>query len=169
MVAANAGPERVRAEPHAAAEVSELCDRLPLAIRGAATRLAAHPGWSMGHSATRLRDESRRLHHLDAGDIGVESRLTSACERLDQPARTMFGHLGRSSAYDTDAKQLAMAQGISLGTVETLLDTLADHGLLKIDPITGRYRLPTLFRLFARKHADGTQNWVWQDARHAVS
>ncbi|MFE3044389.1 AfsR/SARP family transcriptional regulator, partial [Kitasatospora indigofera] len=40
-------PARVAAEPRAAAELAERCDRLPLALRLAAARLAARPDWAL--------------------------------------------------------------------------------------------------------------------------
>jgi NB-ARC domain len=42
-----AGVERVAAEPAAASGIAELCDRLPLALRVAAARLASRPAWRL--------------------------------------------------------------------------------------------------------------------------
>ena len=39
------GRQRLAAEPRQAAELTELCGRLPLALRIAGARLAARPHW----------------------------------------------------------------------------------------------------------------------------
>src|SRR5436305_7210101 len=45
LVTLIADPDRVRAEPEAAAELVELCGNLPLAVRIAGNRLARQPSW----------------------------------------------------------------------------------------------------------------------------
>jgi DNA-binding SARP family transcriptional activator len=48
-----AGPDRIAAEPAAAAEVAGCCGGLPLALRIAGARLAARPGWPVTALAVR--------------------------------------------------------------------------------------------------------------------
>ncbi|WP_460370225.1 AfsR/SARP family transcriptional regulator, partial [Actinocorallia lasiicapitis] len=50
------GQRRTRAERHATLEVIGLCSRLPLAVRIAASRLAARPNWTIASLAARLAD-----------------------------------------------------------------------------------------------------------------
>jgi tetratricopeptide (TPR) repeat protein len=56
-----AGPQRVVAEPDAAAAIVAACGRLPLAVRIAGARLAARPHWPLTRMADLLADEHRRL------------------------------------------------------------------------------------------------------------
>lgn len=77
------GPARLAADPAAARELVERCDRLPLALRIAAARLMAHPDWSLGCWTRKLADERRRLQELSAhdADLAVEASSTSATAR----------------------------------------------------------------------------------------
>jgi DNA-binding SARP family transcriptional activator len=68
-----AGRERIDADPQAAAELVDLCVRLPLAIRIAGARLAARPGWHAQVLAQRLADASDRLNELAAGEPALHS------------------------------------------------------------------------------------------------
>ncbi|MGH9764795.1 MAG: hypothetical protein ACREDR_31420, partial [Blastocatellia bacterium] len=58
-----------------AAEIADLCGRLPLALRAAASLLKVTPGLSPRGYATRLQDERNRLRELPAqgGDISVQA------------------------------------------------------------------------------------------------
>lgn len=60
------GEERVRAERQAALDVVGACGFLPLAIRIAASRLAARRTWTVSVLAAKLGDERRRLDELQA-------------------------------------------------------------------------------------------------------
>lgn len=58
------GDDRLSGDPVGAARLSELCDRLPLALRIAAARLAAKPHWTVRTLVSRLEDQHRRLDEL---------------------------------------------------------------------------------------------------------
>ncbi|WP_426502680.1 NB-ARC domain-containing protein [Dactylosporangium sp. McL0621] len=73
------GAERLSAEPEAAAAIVAACSGLPLALRPAGERLAAHPGWPVAALAGRLADSNRRLDEL-AGWPPAGNR------HLDEPA-----------------------------------------------------------------------------------
>ena len=60
------------------------CAGLPLAIRIAASRLAARPSWTIAHLAARLAGERARLAELTAGDMAV--RASFAVSYDDLPA-----------------------------------------------------------------------------------
>ncbi|MEE1735005.1 NB-ARC domain-containing protein, partial [Streptomyces sp. BE147] len=67
------GTERVGAEREAALDVVASCGFLPLAIRIAASRLAARRTWTVSVLAAKLADERRRLDELQAGDLAVKA------------------------------------------------------------------------------------------------
>ncbi|MFI6323741.1 BTAD domain-containing putative transcriptional regulator [Nonomuraea sp. NPDC050556] len=58
------GESRTAAERSAAADTVAACDHLPLAVRVAASRLAARPAWTVAHLRDRLADERRRREPL---------------------------------------------------------------------------------------------------------
>ena len=76
------GHRRVDAEPSATEQVLTACEGLPLAIRIAADRLAARPGWSVRALADRLADESRVLDELVVGDLAVRAGFDADYARL---------------------------------------------------------------------------------------
>lgn len=85
LLAATAGPERIRSDPRAAARIVELCGRLPLAVRIAGARLAEHPSWSAAQLAHRLATAANRLDELRQGDLCL--RTTLAAGRQTWPPR----------------------------------------------------------------------------------
>ncbi|MEU7870083.1 BTAD domain-containing putative transcriptional regulator [Dactylosporangium sp. NPDC049140] len=86
------GAERLSAEPEAAAAIVAACGGLPLALRPAGERLAAHPGWPLAALAGRLADSNRRLHELAGRPADGNRRLDELAgrpadgnRRLDEP------------------------------------------------------------------------------------
>ncbi|WP_433223042.1 BTAD domain-containing putative transcriptional regulator [Dactylosporangium sp. CS-047395] len=75
------GAERLRAEPVAAAAIVEACGGLPLALRPAGERLAAHPSWPL--AALGLDDL--------AGDFKI--KIQQLYGLLDPEARHALDHL----------------------------------------------------------------------------
>lgn len=67
------GESRVAAEREAAAATVAACGFVPLAIRSAASRLAARPAWTVAHLHHRLTEEAR---HRPPGVLGRFSRLS---------------------------------------------------------------------------------------------
>jgi len=96
-----AGPQRVAAEPEAAAEVARWCGHLPLALRIAGARLAARPAWPVAVLAERLGDAQRRLDELELAEVGVRAsfavsfaQLQASQDPSDRTAATAFELLG---------------------------------------------------------------------------
>lgn len=149
LVNAVAG-ERARMQADATATLSELCDYLPLAVWIAATRLAAHRGWTARHAVKRLRGEASLLDWLSAGDISVRSNLRSAYHALDAASRRAFRRLG-CAHDDIDSAYLAGALRISPAEAERLLERLVDGGLLQTSQSSAGYHMPALFTAFAEE------------------
>ena len=84
-----AGTERVTAEPQAAAELVELCGRLPLAVALTASHLRGHPPQrSLADQITRLR-----THGIDAFGAGGRSLrpvFDNSYRSLESQARRLF-------------------------------------------------------------------------------
>ncbi|MCX5208888.1 AfsR/SARP family transcriptional regulator [Kitasatospora sp. NBC_00240] len=97
LLAAVAGTARIAAEPAAAEAVAAACGHLPLALRIAATRISARPGWSLAAFAARLRDEGRRLAELRVGELCVEADFRRAHHRLPAELAAALGDLARAA------------------------------------------------------------------------
>jgi hypothetical protein len=156
LFAAVAGSDRAAAEPEATASVLDSCGGLPLAIRIAASRLAARPGWTVSHLAARLAE-------LTAGEIAVgvslavsyHALVTGSADATD-PARVfrLLGVAGRSvlslpaitALADQPADQVTIA-----------LEILTDTHLLQ-SPAPDHYRLHDLLRVYAAELAATTDS-----------
>jgi hypothetical protein len=154
LLSRTAGPERVAAEPQAAAEVVRLCGCLPLALRIAGARLATRPDKSAAALAERLSDERDRLGELSAGDVGVRASFALSYGALDPEVARMFRRLGLVPGPDFAP---AVAAALVDGTPEegeAALDALVDAHLVEVGPSPGRYRFHDLLRLYARERAE---------------
>ncbi|MFI8083835.1 BTAD domain-containing putative transcriptional regulator [Kitasatospora sp. NPDC086009] len=147
-------PARVRAEPEASAKVAELCDRLPLALRIAAARLAAQPGWAIADLVPELADERTRLQTLDTqGAISVRSALGLTVRRLSATAVHLLALLAAHPGPETDAHAAAALLATDTAEARRALGSLAAHHLLTEDT-PGRYRRHDLIRLYGAELLD---------------
>jgi DNA-binding SARP family transcriptional activator/tetratricopeptide (TPR) repeat protein len=147
------GEERVSAERQAALDVVGACGFLPLAIRIAASRLAARRTWTVSALASKLADERRRLDELQVGDQAVKVSFELGYGQLDaEPARG-FRLLGLADGPDISVQAAAALLDRSAEVTESLLESLVDASLLE-SAAPGRYRFHDLVRLFARACAE---------------
>ncbi|MFI1810324.1 AfsR/SARP family transcriptional regulator [Streptomyces sp. NPDC020422] len=146
-----AGPERVAAEPDRVEEIVAACGRLPLAVRIAASRLAADPGLGLGALAEGLRDE-RRLAALDDGERAVEATFALSYHRLAPEAARAFRLLALPDAPDIALPCAAALLDRSEAEADELLEGLVDLNLLQ-SPGFGRYGFHDLVRAYARDRA----------------
>ncbi|GKQ38434.1 BTAD domain-containing putative transcriptional regulator [Streptomyces sp. A012304] len=150
-----AGDGRLTADPIAAARLSALCDRLPLALRIAAARLTAKPHWSVRTLVARLEDQHRRLDELSPPDQrGVRAGLRLSYRDLPTTAARMFRMLGFVNVPDFASWAGAALLDIDPFDAEDLIEELVDAQLLvPSSSATGhvRYRFQGLPRLFARE------------------
>ncbi|WP_310366355.1 AfsR/SARP family transcriptional regulator [Catenuloplanes atrovinosus] len=149
MMAAMLGRERAEREPDAIAELIDLCGHLPLALRIAGARLRNRPRWTVRHLVDRLRDETRRLDELKAGDRSVTANLTLSYDGLAAPYRTAFMLLGRNPGADLDRYSAAALLGTGPARAEEILEFLLDTHLLQQHE-AGRYAFHDLVRSFAQ-------------------
>ncbi|BBH67938.1 hypothetical protein ACTI_46230 [Actinoplanes sp. OR16] len=137
-------------EPGAVDEVSELCGRLPLALRIAGNRLMSRPHWTVRHLADRLSDERRRLDQLIAGDLRIAAAFSLSYTQLSPQARRLFRRLSPAPVADFDASLAASLDPADPESIEDALDELVELSLLQAH-VDGRYRFHNLIRLFARE------------------
>jgi DNA-binding SARP family transcriptional activator/tetratricopeptide (TPR) repeat protein len=148
-----AGDHRI--EPATANRIAALCDRLPLALRIAAARLATHPHHTPAELADRLADEQRRLAELSQAHRGVRASFALSYRALPARAALLFRLLGLIDAADAAAWTAAALLGGPEQEAEDLLDQLVRAGLLELAGRDRagqvRYRLHDLMRLYARE------------------
>ncbi|WP_435975227.1 BTAD domain-containing putative transcriptional regulator [Streptomyces sp. Qhu_M48] len=147
------GTERVQAEREAALDVVAACGFLPLAIRIAASRLAARRTWTVSVLAAKLADERRRLDELQAGDLAVKATFELGYGQLEPAQARAFRLLGLADGPDISLAAAAAVLDLPLWDTEDLLEALVDTSLLE-SAAPGRYRYHDLVRLYARACAD---------------
>ncbi|MCX4692715.1 BTAD domain-containing putative transcriptional regulator [Streptomyces sp. NBC_01408] len=147
------GEERVRAERQAAFDVVGACGFLPLAIRIAASRLAARRTWTVSVLAAKLADERRRLDELQAGDLAVKATFELGYGQLEPAQQRAFRLLGLPDGPDISLSAAAAVLDLPEHDTEDLLEALVDCSLLE-SAAPGRYRFHDLVRLYARACAE---------------
>jgi DNA-binding SARP family transcriptional activator len=150
------GGDRVAAEPAGVASMVRLTAGLPLAIRIAGARLAAHPLWPVEAMAGRLSGQ-RRLDELRVDDLAVRSSFQLSYADLGTdaagagPARA-FRLLSIVQGADLSLPAAAALLAVGQDDARELLDVLLDAHLLQSAP-AGRYRLHDLLRVFGAERA----------------
>ncbi|TVL93732.1 BTAD domain-containing putative transcriptional regulator [Streptomyces sp. SAJ15] len=147
------GEDRVAAERDAAMDVVAACGFLPLAIRIAASRLAARRTWTVTVLARKLADERRRLDELRAGDLAVKATFELGYGQLEPHQARAFRLLGLADGPDISLAAAAAVLDMDLDDTEELVESLVDTSLLE-SAAPGRYRFHDLVRLFARACAE---------------
>ncbi|MGW2637433.1 AfsR/SARP family transcriptional regulator [Streptomyces sp. NPDC001348] len=147
------GEERVASEREAALDVVAACGFLPLAIRIAASRLAARRTWTVSVLAAKLADERRRLDELQAGDLAVKATFELGYGQLEPAQARAFRLLGLADGPDMSLAAAAAVLDLPTEETEDLLEALVDTSLLE-SAAPGRYRFHDLVRLYARACAE---------------
>ncbi|MFJ9886185.1 AfsR/SARP family transcriptional regulator [Streptomyces sp. NPDC091287] len=147
------GAERVGAEREAALDVVAACGFLPLAIRIAASRLAARRTWTVSVLAVKLADERRRLDELQAGDLAVKATFELGYGQLEPAQARAFRLLGLADGPDISLAAAAALLDLDPHAAEDLLEALVDTSLVE-SAAPGRYRYHDLVRLYARACAE---------------
>ncbi|HET6857125.1 MAG TPA: BTAD domain-containing putative transcriptional regulator [Streptomyces sp.] len=147
------GTERVASEREAALDVVGACGFLPLAIRIAASRLAARRTWTVSVLAAKLADERRRLDELQAGDLAVKATFELGYGQLEPQQARAFRLLGLADGPDVSLAAAAAVLDRTVQETEDLLESLVDTSLLE-SAAPGRYRYHDLVRLYARSCAE---------------
>ncbi|MFH7598159.1 BTAD domain-containing putative transcriptional regulator [Streptomyces racemochromogenes] len=171
LLGAIVGESRLAGTPSEAVALAQLCDRLPLALRIAAARLASKPHWTVRHMVDRLRCERNRLDELSQGESQVRASLELSYRYLCPNAAHLYRSLGLLTAPDFAAWAAAALLDIEVRAAEGLIEQLVDAQFLEVVGIdaTGhmRYRFQNLLRLYAGECAEREeseeQRWSARD------
>ncbi|MGW0949673.1 BTAD domain-containing putative transcriptional regulator [Streptomyces sp. NPDC002623] len=147
------GTERVASERRAALDVVAACGFMPLAIRIAASRLAARRTWTVSTLAAKLADERYRLDELQAGDLAVKATFELGYAQLEPAQARASRLLGLADGPDISLPAAAALLDLPTHGAEDLLESLVDASLLE-SAAPGRYRYHQLVRLYVRACAE---------------
>jgi len=159
------GPGRAAAEPGAVAELSELCARLPLALRIAAARAAAYSHVTVADIVGDLADEQYRLDVLspDGGEnVAVRTVFDWSYDRLTVAQARLFRLLGLHPGPDLSVQAAAAVSGLEPRGARGLLEALAAAHLIE-PTAAGRYRFHDLLRAYAGDQAGRHDNEAERD------
>ncbi|MCP9955759.1 AfsR/SARP family transcriptional regulator [Actinomadura madurae] len=149
------GRSRAQAEPKALDELAEVCAHLPLALRIAGIKLAAHPRMPVAEYVRCLRDAGpfEALHLDDDPGIGVEAAFHASYAQLPPETRRFFVRLARSleSAFTIDAAVAHL--NCDPASARSNLDRLTGANLL-VGLVGGGYRFNELVRAYGAALAD---------------
>jgi DNA-binding SARP family transcriptional activator len=152
-----AGPERVAAEPAAAAALVEACGRLPLALRIAAGRLARRPHRPVSWLVERLADDATRLDELELDDLAVRPALARGYAGLDAEASRLLRRLALLNRSEFGAWTAAALLDVPDERGDDALERLVEAQLADVAGTSPdgqlRYRLPDLVRAYAHERA----------------
>jgi tetratricopeptide (TPR) repeat protein len=162
------GAQRAAVEPAAVAELVRLCSRLPLALRIAATRAAAHPHQRVADVVADLADDRTRLDILsETGDehAAVRAVFDWSYQQLPPEQARLFRRLGLHPGPDLTLPAAAALAQQSPAETRPLLAALVGAHL--IEPTAGgRYRFHDLLRAYA---ADQAHHHDTLDDRHQAT
>jgi tetratricopeptide (TPR) repeat protein/transcriptional regulator with XRE-family HTH domain len=158
LLRATIGTERIEAEPQAADSVARRCAYLPLALRIAGVRIAAHPHDSLADLAVDLSAENERLDFLAAGDedtLTVRGVFSWSYQALQLEEARLFRLLGLHPGATFTVGVAAALIGVTWSAAQRLLDVLTEAHLVEQ---TGRdcYQLHDLLRVYAGEQARST-------------
>ncbi|MFH9423951.1 BTAD domain-containing putative transcriptional regulator [Streptomyces sp. NPDC017529] len=150
-------------EHEAAPDVVASCGYLPLAIRIAASRLAARRAWSVADLARKLADERNRLRELRAGDLAITATFEWGYGQLSPRQARAFRLLGLPGGPDISLPAAAALLGLDPAEAAELLESLVDASLLE-SAAPDRYRCHDLVRLYARSCAERDEDPAQREA-----
>ncbi|MFI5692609.1 tetratricopeptide repeat protein [Kribbella sp. NPDC051586] len=127
------------------AEITELCGRLPLAIRISAARLRTHPSWRPEDLLERLQHHGHRLAELTSGPRSVATAIDLSYRELDEQLRRSYRLLGLHPGAEFRPWSAAPLLGLDIATATGVLEHLLEVHLLE-EPSPGHYRFHDLVR-----------------------
>ncbi|MEV0648471.1 BTAD domain-containing putative transcriptional regulator [Phytomonospora sp. NPDC050363] len=149
------GADRIGAEPQAAAELTELCGRLPLALRIAAAQLADRPRHTIAEYVAELaRDRIGRLRIRGDRRADLRDALDLSYATVSEPAQRLFrlSTVVKAPA-GVSVTAAAALTGVGHEEAEGLLEALAARHLVET-AAGGRFGFHDLLREYGNRLAE---------------
>ncbi|WP_433226995.1 tetratricopeptide repeat protein [Actinomadura formosensis] len=148
------GAERAKAEMDSVTTLANLCGRLPLALRIAAERVAAHPHHPVSDLADELAAERQRLDGLAIHDsANVRSAFDWSYHDLGDAEARAFRYLAMHRGPHISVEAAAALTGTPVVQTRRILQKLHEVHLLEGVEVS-RYRFHDLLRLFAAERVE---------------
>jgi DNA-binding SARP family transcriptional activator/tetratricopeptide (TPR) repeat protein len=150
-----AGP-RMHDEPAAALALAQACDRLPLALRIAAERVASRPAAALADLVAEFEDRRGRLDALSAGGdeaTAVRAVFSWSYGALDESAARVFRLLGLHPGREFELCSVAALADLPVRPARLAADELARLHLIR-EAGSGRYTMHDLLRDYARERCE---------------
>lgn len=138
----------VRADPDGAAELAEVCGRLPQALRIAAAQLGADRHQTPAGLARELR-EVRPLEGLTFDRDGVRRAFELSYRALTDVQQRLFRLFTVNPGPQVGTEAVAALAGTGRGQVRTLLRELERAHLIEGGTVPGWWRMHDLIRQYA--------------------
>jgi DNA-binding SARP family transcriptional activator len=156
------GPDRVRGDERAVAELASLCGYLPLALRIATTNVVSGGYASIADYVARILAGDRLDELRLVGDeaAGVTAAFERSYAALPSPAQQLFRTLGAVPGPDCPADAVAVLSGTTTGHADQQLHQLIDANLVE-QRGGGRVAMHVLLRCYAERMlaaADGPEH-----------
>jgi tetratricopeptide (TPR) repeat protein len=149
------GEERAAAEAGAVTRLVDVCGRLPLALRIAATRVITRSHAMVADIAGEIADERNGLDALNVREderSAVGAVFDWTYNRLAGEHARTFRRLGLHPGTEFGLHALSALTGLDEASAQRHLDVLADLHL--VEPVLrGRYRLHDLLHTYAAQRA----------------
>jgi DNA-binding SARP family transcriptional activator/tetratricopeptide (TPR) repeat protein len=155
LLASVIGRDRIRAEEQAARQLIVLCDRLPLALRIVAAKLAARPHWPIRQMVRRLEDSKRRLDELNLDGVSIRNTIAFSYESLSPAEKRLLARLCLAGSGFFPSWISAPLLDANAEDAADLLENLVTARLVEAQVSSDgavRYHLHDLVRLFAVEH-----------------
>ncbi|RZU51348.1 DNA-binding SARP family transcriptional activator [Krasilnikovia cinnamomea] len=148
------GADRIDSEPQAVAKLATACGFLPLALRIAASNVAAAPGQTIAGHAEDLRSDDRLVALTIDGDDQASVRIAfdHSYRELEPETARLFRLVSLAPGPDFDRYTAASLAGVSPAVARRTLSRLAMANLVQHHG-SDRYRFHDLIREYATAQA----------------
>ncbi|WP_406280054.1 NACHT domain-containing protein [Streptomyces sp. NBC_00191] len=147
---------RLITEPTAVAQLAELCDGLPLALRIAAAILVSDPGMPVASLVDELSDSATRIDRLDDGERSVRAAFESSHHRLSTGQARLLRLLAGAPSDELSTAAISVLRPDTASRA-TLLNALVRYSFVDRGSEDGRWRMPDMVRAFVLTRKAGKQ------------
>jgi DNA-binding SARP family transcriptional activator/tetratricopeptide (TPR) repeat protein len=154
LMASRLGPERVNAEPRAAASIAAHCGMLPLALAIVTANAASQPAVPLATIARDLLSAHPRLgaFSVDGEPADVATIFSWSCSTLSEGAARLFQDLGSHPIPEISFEAAASLAGLPRPGARALLAELAQASLIT-ECTEGRFTMHDLLHAYASEQS----------------
>ncbi|HEY8374596.1 MAG TPA: BTAD domain-containing putative transcriptional regulator [Pseudonocardiaceae bacterium] len=126
------GSQRAARDAAAIRELADMCDGLPMALRGAASRVQLRPHWPITRLLPRMRGEERRAPASPVGELGIGASVLASYRLVSPAGQAAFRQVASRVSDPVSAAEAAVMLGVDELTAEALLEELVEFQLAEV-------------------------------------